>query len=70
MREYDIGRDFVTRLDPPSGLMKMLFNCSARASFITYKVTSGARKLAYVDSIISSVLVSRSSANPTLMFAS
>ena len=56
MRELDVSRDFVTRPDPPGGLLKLLFNCSAGVSFITYRASSGVRKLAYVDSIIASVL--------------
>ena len=56
MREFDIGRDFVTRPDPPRGLLRLLFNCSAGVSFITYRASAGSKKLAYVDPIISSVL--------------
>ena len=56
MREHDIARDFVTRPDPPAGLMRLLFNCSAGVSFITYRASSGIRKLAYVDSLIATVL--------------
>jgi predicted DNA-binding transcriptional regulator len=56
MREYDIGRDIVTRPDPPAGLLRLLFNCSAGVSFITYSASSGLRKLAYVDSLIATVL--------------
>ena len=56
MREFDIGRDFVTRPDPPRGLLQLLFNCSAGVSFITYRASSGQKKLAYVDPIIATVL--------------
>lgn len=56
MREYDIGHDFVTRPDPPKGLLRLLFNCSAGVSFITYRATAGSKKFAYVDPIIATVL--------------
>ncbi len=56
MREFDIGRDFVTRPDPPAGLLDLLSDCSADVSFITYRASSGTRKLAYVDHIIATVL--------------
>jgi len=56
MREFDIGRDFVTRPDPPRGLLRLLFNCSAGVSFITYRASAGSKKFAYVDSLIATVL--------------
>lgn len=56
MREFDIGCDFVTRPDPPAGLLNLLFYCSAGISFIAYRASHGAKKLAYVDPIIATVL--------------
>ena len=56
MCEFDIGRDFVTRPDPPAGLLNLLFECSAGVSFITYRISCGVGKLAFVDHIIATVL--------------
>ena len=57
MREYFRGFDIVSRPDPPSGLMRLLFHCSAGVSFITYKAVKGTkRNLGYVDPMISTVL--------------
>jgi len=56
MRETIMGYEIVSAPDPPEGLLKVLSDGPAKASFTTYRLSSGTKKLAFVGSAVSVVL--------------
>ena len=56
MRETVMGYEIVSAPDPPEGLLKVLSDGPAKASFTTYRLSSGTKRLAFVGSAVSAVL--------------
>ncbi len=57
VRDYVYGRDIVTTPDCPNGLTMFINRYPSKTAFMTYQVTSGLRRLPFVGSLYSMILV-------------
>ena len=56
MRDTVLGYEVVSTPDPPVKLLRILSDAPPEASYVTYRLSAGPRKVAFVNSAVSAVL--------------